>query len=129
MPIEVILPVNNLVNNGLLFSGGTSEINTGRLDAFMTHEVGKQCKIVEAVEEVLCEAMAERVRIDYSGIDSVFLGKQFELLCAKPRAVILSPKRLRNKYPDSKSLSLSHTNASMRNVLGMYKRRSFPPLE
>ena len=81
MPIEVILPVNNLVNNGLLFSGGTSEINTGRLDAFMTHEVGKQCKIVEAVEEVLCEAMAERVRIDYSGIDSVFLGKQFELLC------------------------------------------------
>lgn len=47
----------------------------------MIHEVGKQGEIFEAFKEVFCEAMTEGVGIDDGGIDAVFLGKQFELLC------------------------------------------------
>ena len=46
----------------------------------MTHKVGEKGEVIEAVEEVLGETMAERVRIDNGGIDAVLLGKQFELL-------------------------------------------------
>ena len=76
-----MLPVDYLVNNCLLFSGCTSQIYTCRFDAFMTHEVGEKCEIVEAFKEVLCEAMTEEVGIDDGGIDAVFLSEQFELLC------------------------------------------------
>ena len=65
----------------MLFGGSTSEIDARGFDALMAHEVGEQCKIVKAFQKILCEAVSERVWIDYSGIDSVFLGKQFELLC------------------------------------------------
>ena len=64
----------------MLFGGGTTEVDARGLDAFVTHEVCKQCEIVEAIEEVFGKTMSKGMGIDYGGVDSVFLGKQFELL-------------------------------------------------
>ncbi len=36
------LPYNDLIHNLLLFTGCASEIDSGGLDAFVSHEVGKK---------------------------------------------------------------------------------------
>lgn len=59
MPILCGLPVDDFVNYGLLFGGGTTEIDTRGLYAFVAHKVSQQCEIVETVEKVLGETMAE----------------------------------------------------------------------
>ena len=74
------LPVDDFINNGLLFGGGTTEVDARGLYAFVAHEVSQQGEIVETVKEVLGETMAERMWIDYSCVDAVFLSEQFELL-------------------------------------------------
>ena len=53
------LPVDYLINYRLLLSGRTAKVDSGGLDAFMPHEVGKECKIVEAFKKVLGKTMAE----------------------------------------------------------------------
>lgn len=47
----------------------------------MTHKVGKEGEVVEAVEEVFGETMTERVRINDCRTNAIFVGKDFELLC------------------------------------------------
>lgn len=53
------LPVDYLVNYGLLFGSGTAEVDARGLNAFMTHKISEQSKIVEAVKEVFGEAVTE----------------------------------------------------------------------
>lgn len=53
------LPVDDFVNYGLLFCGGTAEVDTCGFYAFVTHEISKKSEIAEAVEEVLGETMSE----------------------------------------------------------------------
>lgn len=64
----------------MLLSGGTAQIDARGFNTFVSHEVSKESEIVVAVKEVLGEAMSERMWIDYSGVDTVFLSEQFELL-------------------------------------------------
>lgn len=53
------LPVDYLVNYGLLFGSGASEVDARGLDAFMPHEVGKESKVVEALKKVLGKSVTE----------------------------------------------------------------------
>ena len=53
------LPVNYLVNYGLLFGSGATEVDACRFDAFMPHKVSEKSEVVEAVKEILGKAMTE----------------------------------------------------------------------
>lgn len=53
------LPVDYLVNYGLLFGSGTAEVDARGLNAFMTHKISEKSEVVEAVKEVLGKAMTE----------------------------------------------------------------------
>ena len=53
------LPDNYLVNDFLLFACCATQINASGFKAFMSHEVGKKCDVVEPLEEVLCKQMTE----------------------------------------------------------------------
>ena len=53
------LPVDYLVNYGLLFGSGATEVDARGLDAFMSHKVSEKSEVVEAAKEVLGKAMTE----------------------------------------------------------------------
>ena len=53
------LPVDYLVNYGLLFGCGAAEVDACGFDAFMPHEVGEESKVVEAIKKVLGKAVTE----------------------------------------------------------------------
>ena len=53
------LPVDYLVNYGLLFGSGTAEVDARGLNAFMTHKVSEQSEVVEAFEKIFGEAVTE----------------------------------------------------------------------
>ena len=46
----------------------------------MSHQVGKQGDVVVFLKEILGEAVAERVRVDHVGVQSVADGEDFQLL-------------------------------------------------
>ena len=43
------LPINNCIYNSLLLAGSTPEIDTSGLNTFMSHKVGKERKVIEAL--------------------------------------------------------------------------------
>ena len=53
------LPVDYLVNYGLLFGCGATEVDARGLNAFMPHKVGEKSKVVEAFEKIFGEAVAK----------------------------------------------------------------------
>ena len=65
------LPVYYLIHDGSLLGRGFSEINAGGFDTFMPHKVGEESNVVAALQETLCKAMTERVRINHNRIDTV----------------------------------------------------------
>ena len=58
------LPVYNLIYDCPLFGCRATQIYARGLDAFVPHQIGKQCNIIEAVKEILCKTVAERVWIN-----------------------------------------------------------------
>ena len=71
--MDFFLPCNNFIYNLTLFSSGAAEVDARCLDAFVSHKVSKQGDVIELVEEVLGEAMAERVWIDDFAIQTIFV--------------------------------------------------------
>lgn len=65
MRAAVLLPCYNFIYKSLLFAGSSTEINAGRFNAFMPHQIGKQSNIIILFKKILCITMAERVRINY----------------------------------------------------------------
>ena len=63
----------------MLFAGCPAEVDSRRLDAFVSHKVGKEGNVVEPFEEVLCEPVAERVRIDHFLVDAVLVCEMLKL--------------------------------------------------
>ena len=53
------LPGDDFVHDGLLLAGCSAQVDAGCFYAFMPHQVGKECYVVEFVEEVLGITMAE----------------------------------------------------------------------
>ena len=51
------LPCHDFIHDLPLFGGGTTQIDARCLDAFMSHQVGKQGDVIELVEELLGETM------------------------------------------------------------------------
>jgi hypothetical protein len=73
-----ISPRNNLVDDLLLLGGGAAQIDTGGLNAVVSHQVGKQGNVVAFLKEVLCEAMSERVRVYHFGVQPVLEGESLQ---------------------------------------------------
>lgn len=73
------LPSNYLVHYLLLFACCASQIDACCFDALMPHEVGKEGDVVEAVKEVLGEAVTERVWINHITVKTVLFGKVLQL--------------------------------------------------
>ena len=80
MRAAVLLPCYNFIYKSLLFTGSSTEINAGRFNAFMPHQIGKQSNIIILFKKILCISMAERVRINHLFIKSIFVSVVFELL-------------------------------------------------
>ena len=59
MKAVVALPRDNLIYNGFLFAGGSPKIDTGSLNAFVPHQVGKKSDIIVLLKEILCIPMPE----------------------------------------------------------------------
>ena len=63
----------------MLFAGGPAEVDSRRLDTFVPHKVGEEGNVVESFEEVLCEPVAKRVRIDHFLVDAILVCEMFKL--------------------------------------------------
>ena len=66
-----LLPVYYLIDDGLLLGRGFAEVNAGSFNAFMPHKVGEECDVIAALQETLCKAMAERVRVNDHRVDAI----------------------------------------------------------
>ena len=62
-----------------MFGAGPAEIDAGRFDAFVAHQVGQQRDVPASLEEALRETVPERVRIHDGGIDLVFDGQRLQV--------------------------------------------------
>lgn len=67
----MILPGNNLIYDGPLFSCGFAQINSGRFNAFMPHQIGEKSDVITAFQKALCKTMAKRMRVDDHGVQSI----------------------------------------------------------
>lgn len=74
------LPSDNAINEIALFGRSAAKVDARRLDRLVPHQVGKECDVIELRQEVLGEAMSERVRIDNSCVDAVLFGKHLQLV-------------------------------------------------
>ena len=66
-----LLPVYDLIDDGLLLGRGFAEINAGGFDAFVSHEVGEESDVIAALQEALCEAVTEGVWVYNHRIDAI----------------------------------------------------------
>ena len=66
-----LLPVYDLINDGSLFGRGFAEINAGGFDDFVSHEVGEESDVIAALQEALCEAVTERMRVNDHRVDAI----------------------------------------------------------
>ena len=66
-----LLPVYDLINDGSLLGRGFAEINAGGFDTFVSHKVGEECDVIAALQEALCEAVTEGVRVYNHRIDTI----------------------------------------------------------
>ena len=76
----IFLPGNDFIDKSLLLAGSTSKIDTGCLNAFMSHKVSKQSNVVVLLQEVLGIAMPEGMRVYDFLIQTVFFSIVLELL-------------------------------------------------
>ena len=97
------LPIYNLIHDCPLLGGSASQIDAGGLYTFMSHQIGKQCNIIEAVEKILCKAMPKRVRINDFPFQTVLVGKVFQLLGNTARGYALAEAI--EKYISTRNLS------------------------
>ena len=58
-------------DNSLLLCRGFAEVYAGSFDTFMSHKVGKECDVIATLQEALCKAVAERMRIYHSRVDAI----------------------------------------------------------
>lgn len=75
-----VLPSNNFIDDSLLLAGSAAEIYARGLYAFVSHQVGQQGYVVELLQKVFGEAVAEGVRIDHLCVQPVAFCVDFELL-------------------------------------------------
>ena len=66
-----LLPVYDLINDGSLLGRGFAEVNAGSFNAFVPHKVGEESNVIAALQEALCEAMAERMWVNDHRIDAI----------------------------------------------------------
>ena len=66
-----LLPVYDLINDSSLLGRGFAEINASGFNAFMTHKVGEESNVVAALQEALCEAVTEGVRVNDHRVDAI----------------------------------------------------------
>ena len=79
------LPCDNSINNGALLCAGATKVNARRLNAFMSHEVGKERYVIELLQKVLGKPMTERVWIDHGRVQFVFDREFLQLHCDAAR--------------------------------------------
>ena len=66
-----LLPVYDLIDDGLLLGRGFAEINAGGFDAFVSHEVGEESDVIAALQEALCEAVTEGMWVYDHRVDAI----------------------------------------------------------
>ena len=66
-----LLPVYDLINDSSLLGRGFAEINAGGFDTFVSHKVGEESNVIAALQEALCKAVAEGVRVYDHRVDAI----------------------------------------------------------
>ena len=72
-----LLPVDGLIDCGALFVGGAPQIDSCCLYALVAHEIGKQGYIGVTFDEVLCEQMTKRMRVNHVLVNTVAVRSAF----------------------------------------------------
>ena len=70
-----LLPVHDSVDQFALLAAGSLEVDPGGVDGIVAEKVGEEDEVIVALEEVLSEEVAERVRVDDIDIDTVLMGE------------------------------------------------------
>lgn len=65
------LPVYDLIDNGSLFGRGFAEVYAGGFNTFMPHKVGEECDVVAALQEALCKAVTEGMRVNDHWVNAI----------------------------------------------------------
>ena len=71
MPPAAVLPVDNAVDQSLLFRGGAVQVDAGSLNALVPQQVGQKGKIAAGVDKIFGKPVAEGVGVHDSGIQAV----------------------------------------------------------
>ena len=66
-----LLPVYDLIHNGLLFGRGFTKVYAGGFNALVPHKVGETCNVVAAFQEALCKAVSEGVWVNDHRVDAI----------------------------------------------------------
>ena len=66
-----LLPIYDIIDDSSLLGRGFAEINAGSFDTFVSHKVGKESNVIAALQEALCEAVTEGVRVYNHRIDTI----------------------------------------------------------
>ena len=66
-----LLPIYDLINDSPLLGRSFAEINAGGFDAFVAHKISEECDVIATLQEALCKAVTEGVRIYHHRIDAI----------------------------------------------------------
>ena len=66
-----LLPVYDLIDDGSLLGRGFAEVNAGGFDTFVSHKVSEECDVVAALQEALCKAVTEGMRVNDHWVNAI----------------------------------------------------------
>ena len=66
-----LLPVYDLIYNSSLLGRCFAEINAGGFDTFVSHKVSEECDVVAALQETLCKAVTEGMRVNDHWVNAI----------------------------------------------------------
>ena len=66
-----LLPVYDLINDGSLLGRGFAEVNAGSFNAFVPHKVGEESNVIAALQEALCKAVTEGMRVNDHWVNAI----------------------------------------------------------
>ena len=66
-----LLPIYDCINDFSLFCSCFPKVDAGGFDAFVAHKISEECDVIATLQEALCKAVTEGVRIYHHRIDAI----------------------------------------------------------
>lgn len=66
-----LLPIYDLINDSPLLGRSFAEINAGGFDAFVAHKISEECDVIATLQEALCKAVTEGMRVNDHWVNAI----------------------------------------------------------